>query len=143
MRIVPDISIKQANELLKESELSLIDESHTSNLRLIGAYDSGHLIGLVGLEQINLFGLLRSLYVLPRFRERSRGSMLVNTTEQLARKAHIKQVFLFTENAASFFEDIGYIKTSRDSLPEAIRCHRQNIEECSSQADVLFRYLFN
>ncbi len=83
--------------------------------------EKGEILGTVGLEIHGRSALLRSLAVDPRFRKRGFASELTKKAEECAASLKIKELFLLTITAESFFLKRGYQKIERNSAPPAIQ----------------------
>jgi len=83
--------------------------------------ERGEILGTVGLEIFGRSALLRSLAVDPRFRKRGFASELAKRAEDFAASLKIKELYLLTLTAESFFRKRGYQKTERNSVPSEIR----------------------
>ncbi|MGB9812283.1 MAG: GNAT family N-acetyltransferase [Thermovenabulum sp.] len=75
-------------------------------------------IGTGGLEIYGEYAVLRSVAVLPEFRNQGLGDGLVRSLINLADRLGVKTIYLFTEKAMGFFEKIGFKKTSREEIQE-------------------------
>jgi amino-acid N-acetyltransferase len=78
-------------------------------------------VGLVGVQFYGADALLRSLVVSPEHRVHGLGQRLVEHAEQHARRQGATTVYLLTMTAEPFFRARGYLVTSRDGAPSAIR----------------------
>ena len=83
--------------------------------------EKGEILGVVGLEVFGRMGLLRSLAVDPRFRNRGFAAQLTKKAEEYAASLKIEGVYLLTLTAESFFQKRGYQKTERLSVPPEIQ----------------------
>lgn len=79
------------------------------------------LAGLVGLEQKNDVGLLRSLAVDSAYRRQGLATQLVNKIEEYARSQKVAILYLLTLTAEDFFSGRGYQKTDRKAAPAALQ----------------------
>ena len=119
-----DLSI--ARQLLSSAGLPCEDVT-IERLALV-AERNGDVVGLVGLEQFETLGLLRSLIVLPARRRGGVGQALVIALEKVAADKGIDEVWLLTIDADGWFEQLGYRRQDRDAAPSVI----QQTEEFSS-----------
>jgi amino-acid N-acetyltransferase len=71
-------------------------------------------IGVIGLEVLRPFALLRSLAIDPLFRNRGLGSQLTQQAEKYADSLNIQGLYLLTTTAEGFFAKRGYEKIPRD-----------------------------
>ncbi len=83
--------------------------------------EKGEIIGTVGLEIHGQSALLRSLAVDPRFRKRRFASELTKKAEEFTASLKIKELYLLTMTAKSFFLKRGYQRIERNSAPPAIQ----------------------
>ena len=79
------------------------------------------LAGVVGLEQKEDVGLLRSLAVAKAYRRQGLATQLVNKIEEYARSQKVAALYLLTLTAEDFFTGRGYQKTDRKSAPPALQ----------------------
>jgi amino-acid N-acetyltransferase len=79
------------------------------------------IVGTVGLEIHGRSALLRSLAVGPRFWKRGFASELSTTAEDFAASLNIKELYLLTMTAESFFLKRGYQRIERNCAPPAIQ----------------------
>ncbi len=54
----------------------------------------------------------------PDYRGEDRGERLLAALELQAKKIRLKSVFVLTTQTAHWFQELGYVETSRDTLPE-------------------------
>jgi amino-acid N-acetyltransferase len=83
--------------------------------------EEGEVLGTVGLEIYGRSALLRSLAVDPRFRKRGFASELRQRAEEFAASLDIKELYLLTMTAESYFQKRSYRKIERISAPPAIQ----------------------
>ena len=81
----------------------------------------GRIIGVVGLELFSGVGLLRSLMVDPAHRSRGIGKQLVDHAEQMASEMNVRELYLLTDSAQEFFENLGYARKDRRNAPPEIQ----------------------
>jgi len=115
-----------ARELLSAAGLPVEDVT-IERLALL-AEDDGKVAGLIGLEQFDTIGLLRSLVVSPEHRRGGFGKALVASLETRAIADGIRELWLLTIDADAWFARLGYLRQERGSAPPAI----QQTEEFSS-----------
>lgn len=86
----------------------------------IGAWDSDHLVGCGALALIwEGLGEIRSLAVLPEYRNQGIGRQIVRFLLEDARQMGLVRVFALTYQQG-FFERMGFRQVARDSLPHKI-----------------------
>lgn len=104
-----------------------VEDLTIDHLALVAERD-GEVAGLVGLEQFETLGLLRSLIVLPARRRGGVGQALVIALDKVAADKGIDELWLLTIDADGWFEQLGYRRQDRDAAPSVI----QQTEEFSS-----------
>ena len=97
--------------------------------------------GIVGVEVLGKDALLRSLVVIPDRRGSGLGDMLVTHAEQHARMHGATTIYLLTTTAESFFLSRGYVRTSRDAAPPAIRATSEFSGLCPASSAFLSKHL--
>ena len=127
--------------LLEEAKLPTSDltEAHLENFLAYG--DSGALDGVVGLELYQPVALLRSLAVAAGSRGRGVGSTLLAEAERYARSHEVKEIYLLTTTAESFFARAGYECIVRDAVPPAIRETQEFSSLCPASSAVMRKRL--
>lgn len=109
-----------------------ITDEHLHNFW--GYVADGKVIGVVGLEPFSGTGLLRSLTVDPTQRGQGLGKQLVQHVEQMALGMRIRELYLLTDSAQEFFENLGYARVNRQNAPAEIRNSREFTELCPSSS---------
>jgi amino-acid N-acetyltransferase len=79
--------------------------------------DAGDLVGTGAFQAFGGVALLRSVAVVPGFRESGLGRRIVAELERLAREARVKDLVLLTTTAREFFEHLGFGVIDRQSAP--------------------------
>jgi amino-acid N-acetyltransferase len=97
------------------------------------------LVGVVGVEPLGRFGLLRSLAVTEDARGRGLGSDLAQAAEQWAAEQGIEELYLLTTTAERFFARRTYAVQPREQVPEAIRGTTEFSSACPASATVMHR----
>lgn len=105
------------------SDLPYQDISSSGLQQFLIAKDdnTSDLAGIVGLEQKDDAGLLRSLAVAKTYRRQGLAVQLVNKIEAYARSQKVTTLYLLTLTAENFFTKLGYQKTGRKSAPPALQ----------------------
>ncbi len=96
-----------------------ITPQHLSHFWVIK--EKGEILGVIGLEPFGRLALLRSLAVDPRFRKRGFATQLTKKVEEYAASHKIKELYLLTMTAESFFLKRGYRRIERNSAPLQIQ----------------------
>jgi len=127
-------SMLAANDLPHEDVAA-----HVENFLL--AWSGPDLVGTVGIELLGSDGLLRSLCVAPRFRNRGLAAKLSRSAEALARNEGVRRLYLLTTTARSYFERAGYTPCERESVPESVRGTTEFSLLCPHTATCMVRHL--
>src|SRR5678815_2326095 len=101
------------------------------------ATEEGKVIGAIGLEQYDNYGLLRSMVVDKEYRNKNIASQLVRQLENYTTTIGITCLYLLTETAAQYFERKGYSKISRDEVPVALQASSEFSSVCPISAIVM------
>jgi len=92
------------------------------------------LIGVVGLEVLGEFGLLRSLAVASSHRGKGIGKMLYEWILAYAHLQGIKELYLLTTTAEGLASKFGFSKVERNNTPEPIQATEEFHSLCPSTA---------
>ena len=95
-----------------------------------GAVVAGAVVAVVGLEQVECDGLLRSLAVKAAFRRQGLAHELVKHVEACAAAWGVESLYLLTTTAEHFFLSLGYRPTPRDQAPVGIQGMPQFSDLC-------------
>ena len=87
---------------------------------LVGRED-GHVVGSAALELYADSALLRSVAVSPSLQHRGLGQALTRAALALAREHRVAAVYLLTTTADAFFPRFGFVRVTRQDVPEAVR----------------------
>jgi len=101
----------------------------------------GAVVGTIGLETRRPFALLRSAAVDPGRHRSGIGAKLVTELVKEAERRGIKALYLFTPSAAPFFERHGFVRTTREAIPEELRTTGQFTHACGATAVTMVRTL--
>ena len=101
------------------------------------ATEGGQAVGVVGLEIYGDYGLLRSLAVLPGFRNKGVAGELIKFIEGLARLKGLKEMYLLTETASDYFAGKAYQKSTRDEVPDEVKGSSEFSHVCPVSATVM------
>lgn len=97
------------------------------------------IVGAVGLERHGADALLRSLVVAPEWRGAGLGAQLVNRLTAAARRQGVRQFYLLTTTAETFFARRGFRKITRQTVPAAIAGTREFNSLCPVSAVCMTR----
>ncbi|MBP8162159.1 MAG: arsenite efflux transporter metallochaperone ArsD [Propionivibrio sp.] len=126
------------------SSLDLLDSGFRRNdeLTVDQLLTTHRLVGVVGLEPLGSFGLLRSLAVAPDCRNTGLAHRLVTACEERAKGLHgISDLYLLTTTAVEYFLRRGYREVARESVPGAVATHPQFLGLCPASARCLAKNL--
>jgi len=98
-------------------------------------------IGLVGVEALGQFGLLRSLAVDPKYRCLGFASQLIEKAEEYAASLKIEVLYLLTMTAEEFFAKRGYQRIERNSAPSPVHRTTEFKNLCPASAVCMVKYL--
>jgi amino-acid N-acetyltransferase len=125
--------------LLKENDLPTEDLDDDKRLfALVGEYG---IIGTGGLEFFDDAALLRSVSVKYNFRGVGYGKIIALELELLCKEKNISSIYLLTETAQDFFENLGYEAVDRETVPDAIKKSSEFSAICPSSAIVMKKSL--
>ena len=103
MNIEPLSSLDEILPVLTGCDLPVSDISASSPPQFFGFRVAGFVIAVIGLEQFQSVGLLRSLAVAPAYRGRGLAQELVGHVESFAGSDGVESLFLLTATAEAFF----------------------------------------
>jgi amino-acid N-acetyltransferase len=92
------------------------------------------IVGCAGLERYGTSALLRSVGVDVKLQRSGYGSALVSAILDLARERGIKELYLLTETAPTFFEKYGFQTIDRGDFPESVKKSREFTIICPQSA---------
>ena len=119
--------------LLLEAGLPHEDVSNHLHHFLV-AKSNDTLIGVVGLEVLGEFGLLRSLVVASPHRGKGIGKMLYERILACAHLQGIKELYLLTTTAEGLASKFGFSRVERNNTPEPIQATAEFHRLCPSNA---------
>jgi amino-acid N-acetyltransferase len=127
-------------ELLRSEKLPVVDLS--ADLRhFFMATDSGFVVGAIGLEIYERYGLLRSLVVKPEYRKMKVAAGLINEVEKLGKSLGLTGIYLLTETAQGYFTKNGYSAIDRADVPVSLQQSSEFSHVCPSSATVMTKPL--
>lgn len=105
------------------------------------AFDGSVLVGSAGVEPIGTVGLLRSVGVAESHRNLGLAGHLFKSSIDTARTKGIREIWLITNTADSYFERHGFERINRESVPAEIADTPQFKGLCPSSAVVMRKLL--
>jgi amino-acid N-acetyltransferase len=137
--IVNQNNLSAATDLLRSNKLPTDDLSTRTTLFV--AEEQNNVVGTVGLEHDTADGLLRSLSVSEEKRNAGIGQKLVHHIEGYAKKQGLKNLYLLTTTAASFFSKRGYTVVDRSDVSQFIKTTSEFCSVCPSSATLMKKEL--
>ena len=136
----------------KSSDLSAVEslltasELPTDGVRanfsgFVVADDNGAIAGAIGLEKYGSVALLRSAVVAPDHRGTGVGRKLVEQLLERAEEAGVDELYLLTTTAEKYFPRFGFTRTSRATVPDALKASAEFRGACPDTAVVMTRAL--
>ena len=95
------------------------------------------IIGVIGLERYENFGLLRSLVVDRNYRNKDIAAALVSELERVADSLELDSIYLLTETAPNYFERKGYKRIERNEVPLPVQSSSEFSTTCPVSAIVM------
>jgi amino-acid N-acetyltransferase len=125
-------------QLLEQAGLPTFGVSdHLSTFFVVEA--EGGILGVAGFEVYESSALVRSLVVEPSKQGHGVASRVCDDLEKAAPGYGVRQLFLLTETAESFFTQRGYVVVPRDTAPNAIATSPEFSELCPQSAVLMRR----
>lgn len=97
----------------------------------------GTITGAMGLELRGSAALLRSAVVAPEERGTGIGRQLYERVAALARERGITTLYLLTTTADGYWARFGFVKITRDDVPESVRESAEFAGACPASATVM------
>jgi amino-acid N-acetyltransferase len=136
LRAAVESDLGAVEQLLVESGLPTTGVSDAL-CSFIVAESAGRLVGVVGLELCNEHALLRSTAVAADWRDRGLGRQLVERIIAEAESRNIRALYLLTTTAERYFPSFGFVKTTREAVPEPVRQTAEFVSACPASATVM------
>ena len=111
----------RVKQLLAECQLPFEDITPSHLQHFLITRQETRFTGVIGLELLGTFALLRSLAVGEPFRGQGIASQLTKQAEDYARAHKIESLYLLTTTAESFFAKRGYQTMDRSRVPTAVQ----------------------
>ena len=132
---------REALAVLLDAERLPSSDLAASGVALIAAKAGDQLVGCIGIEARGEAGIIRSLVVVPGYRDQGIARSLVSRAEALARERGVRRLYLLTEGASGFWRKAGYAVADRAEAPAAIRESAEFASLCSASAICMKRLL--
>ena len=101
------------------------------------AETEGDAIGVIGMDLYTPYGLLRSMTVLPEYRNKGIASRLVDQVEQLAKKLLLSELYLITNTAESYFSKKGFQLITKGELPDSVASSEEMNGLCPASSVIM------
>jgi amino-acid N-acetyltransferase len=99
---------------------------------------SRRIVGVVGVEACcREYALLRSTAVDPGWRGTGLGKCLVERAIAEAESRGVKAMYLLTTTAERYFPSFGFVRTTRDAVPDEVKQSVEFREACPATATVM------
>lgn len=131
----------QVKQLLAECELPYEDLTPSHLQHFLVLRDGTQVAGVIGLELLTKFALLRSLAVQAQFRRQGIASLLTKQAEEYARSCEVEAIYMLTTTAEDFFAKRGYYRVNRDTVPAVVQETAEFRSLCSSAAVCMYKCL--
>lgn len=128
-----------AIERLLEGAGLPLDGLEEAFLEGVVARDRDAMLGCAAVELYGDAGLLRSVAVREDFRGRGLGRDLVEVAEAMAVGAGVRELYLLTESAGTWFPRLGYTAVDRQAVPAAVLASVEFTHACPVTALVMRR----
>lgn len=139
--VEPITQIREIKQLLSACGLPVSDIASSESLLFFGCRSDAENVGVVGLELAGSAALLRSLAVLPQYRNGCLGKALVAHAESHAASLGVQQLFLLTTTAEAYFSKLGYSVASRVDAPLPIKATAQFSGLCPASSILMSKRL--
>ena len=138
IRNANDSDLAAVERLLSASDLPL-DGVRESFASFIVAEDDNEIAGAAGLEKFGSAALLRSAVVATKHRGSGIGRLLVEHLLEHAEEAGIDELYLLTTTAENYFPRFGFTRTTRSTVPDAVKASAEFRGACPDTAVVMTR----
>lgn len=125
-------------ELLQSEQLPTIDLQPDLQHFFL-AIEKGQPIGLIGLDHYGENGLLRSMVVLPPYRNQGVAGRLIETLEAQARDLGIGHLYLITNTAETYFQQKGFARIQPADLPPDLAMAPEFNGLCPASSAIMMR----
>jgi len=128
-------------QLLKENNLPSSDIEAGKQVFFVAEYNDT-IIGCIGIEEYNSFGLIRSLAVTKSKKNLGLGKKLHTRAIENCIVKGLKKTYLLTSTADNYFELLGWKQIKRADVPSIIQSSKEFSSICPSTAICMELSLF-
>jgi amino-acid N-acetyltransferase len=139
-RIAAGADLVAALDLIERSGLPLDGLTDHAD-RLLVVRDEDRVVGSAALELYGDVALLRSVAVDTALRGLGVGQRVTLAALGLARQRGVRDVFLLTTTAETFFPRFGFEPTTRANVPDAVQQSAEFTSACPASAVVLRKHI--
>lgn len=136
IRAATPADLPAVEALLTASQLPTAGVAESLDAFLVAEASDG-IVGVVGMETCDEYGLLRSTAVATEWRGRGVARQLVERIIAAAERRGIHALYLLTTTAETYFPSFGFAVTSRDAVPGPIRSTEEFRSACPASATVM------
>jgi len=140
IRIAAGADLVAALDLIERSGLPLDGLTDHAD-RLLVVRDEDRVVGSAALELYGDVALLRSVAVDTALRGLGVGQRVTLAALGLARQRGVRDVFLLTTTAETFFPRFGFEPTTRANVPDAVQQSAEFTSACPASAVVLRKHI--
>src|SRR5205085_1456639 len=140
IRIAAGAGLVAALDLIERSGLPLDGLTDHAD-RLLVVRDEDRVVGSAALELYGDVALLRSVAVDTALRGLGVGQRVTLAALGLARQRGVRDVFLLTTTAETFFPRFGFEPTTRANVPDAVQQSAEFTSACPASAVVLRKHI--
>ncbi|HPS12998.1 MAG TPA: arsenic resistance N-acetyltransferase ArsN2 [Prolixibacteraceae bacterium] len=130
---------RKINNLLLENQLPAIDENYPHALYLKTTSLDDQIIGAIGIERYERYGLLRSLVVDQKYRNQSIASRLLDQLLEKAVDLKLESLYLLTTTADHYFDKKKFLRIDRSEVPEAVKQSSEFKDVCPLSSVVMMK----
>ncbi|MEO8880131.1 MAG: arsenic resistance N-acetyltransferase ArsN2 [Gemmatimonadaceae bacterium] len=136
LRPATDADQSAVEQLLASSGLP-IDGVKEAFHDFVVAETGQRIVGVIGIELCGDDALLRSTAVAPEYAGRGLGRRLVERIIADAGSRGITELYLLTTTAEGYFPTFGFVRTTRDDVPQGILETKEFVSACPASATVM------
>ncbi|MEL6382332.1 MAG: arsenic resistance N-acetyltransferase ArsN2 [Cyanobacteria bacterium J06626_18] len=125
---------------LSESGLPTEDIPQILDCLYLGI-DQEAVVGIGGIERHGKDGLLRSLVIVPPFRQQGYGRLLCRQLINQAKTEEMQALYLLTNTADQFFAQLGFERIARPAAPATMQRTTEFSSLCPDSAICMRLYL--
>ena len=137
---VSKAKLEKVKQLLIENNLP-VEDFEDEYITFFIAKINNTTVGVIGLEQYEATGLLRSLAVKSDYKNLKIGRDLIEYLLRYCKNNSIQELYLLTTTAEMYFEKFGFYKITRENTPTAIKNTKEFALICPGTALIMKKIL--